>query len=317
LEGVGGDGSVTLSHDEVERAIASVPGVETASFGGTGTRGRVTIDLAPGASPERVSRKVAKMLRERFGITLPPDALRHRMLQQPGPQAGAGTDVTGAEVDPVPKPTTARPSLKETAERAVEGVHRGAGRARSTARRPGVDALFDGSDREPDTPESDDSGPTPDAEEAAVAEEGAVVLHAASRHRVAIRELVTTQGEWRTHAVAELTLGDRIGRGTSEAIATDTGLWRAIGEATLAGFLELSPSGWRAVIDRITVAPHGHPPMATVVVSAWFDRGEEALLGAALLHDDPRRAIMHATLDALNGRVELVGLPGGASLEAG
>jgi hypothetical protein len=34
------------------------------------------------------------------------------------------------------------------------------------------------------------------------------------------------------------------------------------------------------------------------------ERGEEPFLGAALIHDDPDRAVMRATLDAVNRRVE-------------
>jgi hypothetical protein len=48
-----------------------------------------------------------------------------------------------------------------------------------------------------------------------------------------------------------------------------------------------------------------------VAVRLASDRGDEHLLGAAVVRDDPEAAVVRATLDAVNRRVEplLIGEP--------
>jgi hypothetical protein len=124
------------------------------------------------------------------------------------------------------------------------------------------------------------------------------------RTRVVIRDLVVRRNGVRVQVVATLALGDRAGCGTAEAPATLPGLWRGVGEATLAAVDELAGSALQVAIDRITVASGEEPPSVRVLLTAKLDADEETLLGATLLHEDPAPAVMRATLDALNGRIE-------------
>ncbi|MCA1782305.1 MAG: hypothetical protein LC679_09085 [Intrasporangiaceae bacterium] len=67
---------------------------------------------------------------------------------------------------------------------------------------------------------------------------------------------------------------------------------------------ELTGERLVAGIDSVAASVSGEPPIATVIVSLITDRGDEALLGSSLVRKDPQRAVMRATLDALNRRVE-------------
>jgi hypothetical protein len=136
-----------------------------------------------------------------------------------------------------------------------------------------------------------------------VAEAG-IVAASDARVRAAIRDLVTRQGDRDVEVTATLELGDRCGRSVARAIPTRRGVWRAVAEATVGALGELTGDQLHAGIDRVSVSSQDDPAMATVLVSVLSDRGEETLLGASLVRDDPEGAVMRATLDALNRRVE-------------
>jgi hypothetical protein len=56
-------------------------------------------------------------------------------------------------------------------------------------------------------------------------------------------------------------------------------------------------------IDRSEVEPAADPAHVLVAVTILADRGEEQLLGVSLVRGDAERAVVRATLDALNRRV--------------
>jgi hypothetical protein len=124
------------------------------------------------------------------------------------------------------------------------------------------------------------------------------------RVRAAIRDLVTRHGHREVEVIATLQVGSRQGRSAARAIPTRRGLWRAVAEATVGALGVLTDDHLRAEVDRVHVTSHDDPAVATVFVTVLSDRGEETLLGASLLRDDPENAVMRATLDALNRRVE-------------
>lgn len=124
------------------------------------------------------------------------------------------------------------------------------------------------------------------------------------RTRAAIGDLVTQQGGAAVSVTATLEHNGRQGRAAVDALATSRARWRAVAEATVGALQELTGGRLRAVVDRVTVDTGEQPATANVVVTALLERGEEVLLGAALVRDDPERAVMRATLDALNRRIE-------------
>lgn len=124
------------------------------------------------------------------------------------------------------------------------------------------------------------------------------------RARASIGDLVTQLGGAAVSVTATLEHNGRRGRAAVDALATSRARWRAVAEATIGALHELTDGRLRAVIDRVTVNTSEEPATANVVLTALFERGEEVLLGAALVRDDPERAVMRATLDALNRRIE-------------
>jgi hypothetical protein len=138
-----------------------------------------------------------------------------------------------------------------------------------------------------------------------------------TRTRAAIRDLVTRQGDRDVEVTATLEIGERRGRSVARSIPTRRGVWRAVAEATIGALRELTGDQLRAGIDRVSVSSKEDPAVATVLVSVLSDRGEETLLGASLVRDDPEGAVMRATLDALNRRVEPWLLPAAPQVPTG
>jgi hypothetical protein len=302
---------VTPSYDELERALSSVPGIVTASVAvaeGTG-RGRLRIRLAPGEDPEQVAWAVAATLRERFGISLDPETIRPRLHEEDPaavvPAAGDGRLEDPGSLDP------GAPSVGDVEDvEAVEGPEhataagtedprpRAEGRPRRTA-----EAAVPASP--PPSDPDDDPEPAATPAPAALAPAGpAVAQRAGPRVRAAIRDLVTRQGDDDVEVTATLEVAGRRGRAAATAVPTRRGVWRAVAEATIGALRELTDDHLRAGVDRVSVTSHEDPGMATVVLTVLSDRGEETLLGASLLRDDPESAVMRATLDALNRRIE-------------
>jgi hypothetical protein len=370
------------SHRELERAIASVPGVVEAVVArgeeGTG-RSRLRIRLAPGEDAEAVSWAVAATLRERFGIALDPDDIRPR---RPTPEPGPVTPVTEAAAT-VEELRESRERLSQAAREAVEGVRRpgprrgaadpldvlwgrdvgtraaagageevgtaepvpGAPAEREVARRPtartaGRRSRSSGTlrprgprrpPRRPGAPEE----PTPAAEEpealpaveAAVAaapvpptdearprDREAVRLPEAApgpagpqppvphRRRAAIRTLDTRRDRRDVRVTATLEHEGRAAQGQASAAATGQGVLRAVADATVGALRGLTSERLTASIDRITLDPAHDPATAMVTVTLVSDRGEERLVGSSVVRNDPERAVMRATLDALNRR---------------
>jgi hypothetical protein len=339
----------TPSYQELERALSSVPGIVHAAVAvadGSG-RGRLRIRLAPGEDPEQIAWAVAATLRERFGISLDPETIRPRLQDGDPPSDGLGAPHAGsgpaddrAPADAGSAPADDRGPAATTAQRP-----RAAGASNSSQLQHG-----DADDRHdaltavpppavpppsvtppavPPTAGPPTAGPpaaiAPDPgastvtvgapDPAAVAGVGDGLSRAAGpRVRAAIRDLVTRQGDDDVEVTATLEVGDRQGRAAARAVPTRRGVWRAVAEATVGALRELTDDHLRAGVDRVTVTSSDDPGMVTVVLTVLSDRGEETLLGAALLRDDPEGAVMRATLDALNRRVEPLLCPPAASV---
>ncbi|TVR33617.1 MAG: hypothetical protein EA388_10505 [Nitriliruptor sp.] len=122
--------------------------------------------------------------------------------------------------------------------------------------------------------------------------------------RARIRHLDTRVDISDVQVTATLGFGDREVTGAARAVATEQGILRAVAEATLTALSELTGERLVAGIDSVAASVSGEPPIATVIVSLVTERGDEALLGSSLVRKDPQRAVMRATLDALNRRVE-------------
>ncbi len=187
--------------------------------------------------------------------------------------------------------------LQAAAARALDDVHGRLGRtprAEDTAGRGrGAEAFFESAGRAdpPPTPR----GRTSSSDDAAPGGDGT---------RLVVHELVVQRTVHGAHVFVTLSLGERRSRGIVEGVPTRRGLHRAVAEAALDAARELCGPPLLVGVDRVTVSGDQHPPSATVVLTSRSARGDETLVGVALLHDDPDAAVLHATLDACNRRVE-------------
>ena len=169
-----------------------------------------------------------------------------------------------------------------------------------------------------------EDAPTPVDEEAASGEDGRTEVEVpaeASEHqepgavdelsqvrrtsrRAAIRHLDTHVDVSDVQVAATLTHAGRTVTGRAQSVPTEQGILRAVAEATVHALRELTGDRLVVSIDAVAVSVSGQPPTATVIVGLVTDQGEESLLGTSLVRSDPQRAVMRATLDALNRRVE-------------
>jgi hypothetical protein len=263
--------STAPPYTEVERAIRSVPGVAEASVvqAPDHGRGRLRIRLHAGEDAERVSWSVAVTLRERFGIALDPEEIR------PSVTPADGDGQTPAAVGPNDTATCA-------------------GGVGEQPQRGSNELLVQDLD-EPVPPLPVDVTATGEGE--LVAHDG----HGSGR--AVIRGLRSHDGPDGVTVTATLEHSGRRVEGRCVGVPTTRGLMRAIAQATVMAVAELTGQRLRAQVDRVSLAGCD-PTTATVVVTQASARGEELLLGGSIVRDDVERAVMRATLDALNRRVE-------------
>jgi hypothetical protein len=285
---------------ELQRAIASVPGVATAVVTPTEDgRDRLRISLRPGEDPEAVAWSVAATLRERFGIALDPAAITARVVDAPAADAPAA-DAPAADA-PAADADTGRPGTADVGQPGPD-----VGQPGPDVGQPGLGA---------DRPSPHDL--RPEAAAVAATAAGAVDLAAVARHafvppeevrerpnRAAIRELTAHPDGTALVVAATLGLAGREATGRARGVRTRRGRWRAIAEATLAALDGLVVGRVEGHIDHVTVLTFADLAQVSVSVTLLTERGEETFLGAALVRDDADRAVMRAALDAVNRRIE-------------
>ena len=320
---------------ELERAIASVPGVVSAGIDRSAATGRsrMRLRLAPGEDEEAVAWAVAATLRERFGIALDPDAIRPRTPDVTGPDDDPvrlvhnATEASAAaptgEASPVPAPgSAAAPAPSPGAAAPVDGVPTAAQReaelaeTRERLRFAAARALEGLAPAGPATPRDADDVPglasvARIGPSEPLAAEGRTVIP-----RAAIVALEVQREDQRVRVNAVLSHEGRTAEGEATAVPTSHGTFRAVAEATVAALRDLADGSLLVGIDRVSVTTGEDTPTATVILSLLTRRGEERLLGASMVRDGGERAVMRATLDALNRRVTPLLLERGADLEA-
>lgn len=97
---------------------------------------------------------------------------------------------------------------------------------------------------------------------------------------------------------------DRTIVGESSGTATTTGVHRAVAAATLHAVEQLVDDRVRFELDYVEVSPSGRDQTALVTLTMLTPAGGERLTGAAMVREDGRQAVIRATLDAVNRRVE-------------
>jgi hypothetical protein len=105
-------------------------------------------------------------------------------------------------------------------------------------------------------------------------------------------------------ATVTLTSEGRTAAGEARGSASQSGVQRAVAGATLRAVEELSGDIARFELDHLEVSHLGSDRMVIVALTMLSSRGTERLTGAAAVREDVRQAVIRATLDALNRRLE-------------
>lgn len=107
-------------------------------------------------------------------------------------------------------------------------------------------------------------------------------------------------------AAVTLSSGERTAVGEARGAASQSGVHRAVASATLRAVEELVDGQVRFELDHIEVTPMGTERTVLVSLTLLTSKGTERLTGAAGVREDVRQAVIRATLDALNRRLEML-----------
>jgi len=107
-------------------------------------------------------------------------------------------------------------------------------------------------------------------------------------------------------ASVTLASGGRTATGESRGLASPSGVHRAVAVATLRAVEELVGEVARVELEHLEITPMGTERTVVVLLTLLTAQGSEPLTGAAQVRDDVRQAVIRATLDALNRRLELL-----------
>ncbi|MBV1849861.1 hypothetical protein [Catellatospora tritici] len=289
--------------DAVLKAVRGVAGVRDAALRTTATGAHhLRLDLAEGADPAAISRMVARMLQEQMGIdAAPAGGLLPRPAAQPAeapaptatlpaPRSGAGAapppGLTGLH-DPLADPPAREPRRRHP----VTVPRRAPGELRSSERAPALRAVSS----EPELPQT--ASPPP--------------LHTERDQgpRAIIEHVQTSTFGLDATVEVRLNTGTRQATGVASGPAVDAYVLRLCAAATAVAIDDLLREGTttgesgRCFVEQATIVPMGSCEVAVVVVLLVCGGWVEQLAGSALVSGDPRRAVVRATLSAVNRRL--------------
>ena len=107
-------------------------------------------------------------------------------------------------------------------------------------------------------------------------------------------------------AAVTLAVGGHSFVGECEGGAAPDGVHRSVAEATLQAVESVAGGLARFRLERVEVATVGEDQVVLAVVSMSSALGTERLIGTSAVREDVRQAVIRATLDALNRRLEAV-----------
>jgi len=272
---------------EVEAALGVVTGVARAVVvrDGDGVPAVLRIWLAPDGDAAVVARAAHRILRLQFGVGLDP----------------ARIEVVD---EAVPEPLMAPPPPLRVAEESYDGVlELGAE----------IDALLASLDGDqgpgrrfdPEVLASAARHPAGLGPPAPVLDDAtSVVLDGHdTAPRLALARLTLSTDGLGVEATVSLTRGEHEHTGTAEGPATPASVHRVVAAATLAALAGVLGRDHRVDVEAVTVTPMGDGMVAVVQVLWSSFEGNERLTGASEVREDPRQAVIRATLDAVNRRL--------------
>ena len=279
-------------------ALRAVPGVAAADIepderpDGAGT---LRLQLAPGADEIAVATSVNRVLREQFGLAV--DAGRVQVVEESLPVVPMTPEATVPEPQPA-SPLAAPLAAKLTAEQAPA-------EPAESASRPVLTAVPSYSDVAPSTLLETAQLETAQLETAEPDDElTPQLVESTLPPRILIQRMqLVSAGLGVTTSVSLTWLGESF-VGESSAAATPSSVHRSVAVATLRALEEVVGSAARFELEQLEINQLG-PDRAVVVVVAMLTRvGSERLTGVSVVREDVRQAVIRATLDALNRRLE-------------
>lgn len=150
-----------------------------------------------------------------------------------------------------------------------------------------------------------DADPHGAAAPAAASEPGAAEeAYARQGGRPSIAKLHLVSEGLEATASVTLAAGVRQATGTATGIASSNAVHRTVATATLRAVEQLVGPALRVELEQLELVPVGPERTVLVVLALVTARGSELLTGASAVRDDVRQAVVRATLDALNRRLE-------------
>ena len=269
---------------EIEAALGVVPGVARAVVvrDATGGPGTLRLSLTPEGDEVVVARAVQRILKLQFGVGLDPGRIEVVEESLPEPP-----------VVPVPRLRVVEESLDGVLElgEEIDALLAALDRDRGPGPRFPTDVLASAARH----PAGVGPSPTPSS--------APDLTDSADAPRLAITRLTVSADGLGVTATVTLTVDDREFAGTADGPATPTALHRIVAAATIDALADVLGSEHRVDVEAVTVTAVGDGDVAVVqVVWSTLD-GTERLTGASEVRDDPRQAVIRATLDAVNRRL--------------
>ncbi len=266
LGGLGGDTATVVA------ALRAVAGVSDAEIlpdrsGGPGT---LRLQLEPGADEVLVATTVHRLLGERFGLGV--DAGRVQVVEEAVTRRPHPVSVPSPPPEPAPEPEPA-PDL----------------------------ALALAPEPEPEPA----AEPEPSAGLQAVADLEPVEGTGTARgSRLLIHRMQLVSANQGVTSEVTLELAGREHTGIAGAASTPTSVHRSVAQATLRAVEEAVSGQVRFELEHVETATLGADRAVVVEVAMITRHGSEKLTGVSAVREDPRQAVIRATLDAVNRRIE-------------
>jgi len=291
---LGGPGGDT---DDVVAALRAVAGVFDAEIlpDDTGGPGTLRLQLEPGADEVRVATTVHRLLGDRFGLGV--DAGRVQVVEEAMPRRpmrfaeqlrAAAEPRREAEPEPEPLPRAAPGTGRHAARPALSAV------PEPTVTEPD---LPEPTVPEPDLPELDlrEREPAPQAPERELEPK---------RIRLLIHRMQLVSARSGVSSEVSLEREGAVHSGYAEALSTTASVHRAVAQATLRAVEEAVGPTVRFELEHLETMPLGAEYAVVVEISMVTRIGTERLTGVSAVREDTRQAVIRATLDALNRRIE-------------
>ena len=276
------------------RAVAGVAAADIEPDERVDGAGTLRLQLAPGADEIAVATSVNRVLREQFGLAV--DANRVQVVEESIPFGGESEAEAPLQsaAEAVSEPVTSQ----VTAEAESEPADDLRGRPTLTAV-PGY--------RDESAAFAVDTPPEPTADvlsEQQAESDDRIEPLPARGSRILISKMQLVSAGLGVTTQVTLAWRTQLFPGESSAAATPTSVHRSVAQATLRAVEGVVGGRARFELEQLELNQLGPDRAVVVVVSMLTRVGSERLTGVSVVREDVRQAVIRATLDALNRRLE-------------